>query len=70
MSEPTHKIVNGKRIDLTEEEKAEIKADWEKGREKLQLRREAREARKNQRDLLLERLGITDEEARLLGERL
>jgi uncharacterized membrane protein YqiK len=68
--EPTHKLVNGKRVDLTEEEKVAIKADWELGRKRQAERAEAKAARKLQRDDLLKRLGISDEEARLLGEKL
>jgi len=64
--EPTHKLVNGKRIELTEAEKAEIKADWAEGRRKQAERRAAHEARKKQREALLERLGLTEEEAQLL----
>jgi len=64
--EPTHKMVNGVRIELTEEEKAQIKADWAEGRKRQEAKRAEHEKRKEQRQKLLERLGITEEEAQLL----
>lgn len=64
--EPTHKLVNGERIELTEEEKKQILADWEEGRKRLAERRAQYEEMKKKRQAVLDRLGLTEEEAKLL----
>ena len=61
-----HKMVNGERVELTPEEEA---AWIEKGRrheEKMAKIAAEKAAKKEQRDKLLERLGLTEAEAELL----
>lgn len=70
MTEPTHKIVNGVRVDLTQEEVNSIKEAWrieDEKRAQRQLKKEQDKlTRQNARNKLIS-LGLTEEEISLLG---
>lgn len=68
MSKPTHKMVNGKRVDLSPEQIEKCEADWALGRAKIARRKAHKIQRQSDRALLLERLSISEEEAKLLME--
>ena len=66
-------MVNGKRVDLSDEEKARVEDEWKRNREKKaqyleRLQKERQEKRERKLNLLkkLEMIGITLEEAEML----
>jgi len=65
-----HKMVNGQKIDLTEEEEIAIRAEWEQNRIELNEKRMAKKALDEDRLRLkgevCKKLGITIEELELI----
>jgi len=69
MNEPTHKIVNGIRVECTPDEINEIKAAWAKEdlakQERMRLREQKKLAKESLK-LKLNALGLTQQEIDLL----
>lgn len=66
MIEPTHKMLNGVAVALTDEEVAACKKQWIADTEKKLRQSTLKEERKVKRANLLRKLKITEEEADLL----
>lgn len=68
--ERLHKMVNGVRVDLSEEEEAATRADWEKNRLELNEKRLEKKAKAEEKELakaaLAKKLGIEQSELELL----
>lgn len=70
MSEPTHRMVNGVRVELTPEEKAEMQAQWDAWPAKRDAKRAKAAEREAKRAALQAKLNLTDEEWKLLRLKL
>lgn len=66
MDEPTHIMVNGERVDLSPQQKAEYRQMWADGQAKINAQKLEQEAKAQKRAELLQRLGISEEEFQLL----
>ena len=69
MTEKLHKIVNGVRIDLTEEEELDIRASWKFGEERQSLRLQQMQekiALQEQTKNKLISIGLSEQEVNLI----
>lgn len=69
MSDPTHKIVNGIRVELNSDEISHFKTEWAKEDEKRSARMLLKEQKKRAKESLkakLNALGISEEEINIL----
>lgn len=68
--ERLHKMVNGNRVDLTEEEEIALRAEWEKNQIAYSEKRLQKEIEEQAKDMakkrLCEKLGIEMEELKLI----
>lgn len=65
-----HKMVNGKKVMLTDDEEAELRSEWTKAREEHEIKRKNdkrnKETRKLMRSKLAKLMQVTEEEVGLL----
>ena len=70
MIEKLHQIVNGERIELTEEEKACIRSEWAQEDEKKALRIEERKEKAILKESAINKLislGLTEDEIKIMN---
>ena len=60
------KNVNGEDIELTADEYEQVITEWEKNQAEAKILFETEQAKAAQKQAILDRLGLTEEEARLL----
>lgn len=67
-----HKMVNGVRVDLTEEEEEAIRKEWAENEAKIQAKKEARGQEIAEKERVISKLlsGLTKEEADLIKPKL
>lgn len=65
-----HKLVNGKRIDLSQEEEDQIKAEWAANEQRIRLKREEQqqklEKKKALKSAIMEKMEMSEEDFDLL----
>ena len=67
-----HKLVNGVRVDLTEEEEKKVRAEWEENRIKSELKKKERDALRLKKEHVIDKIlsGLTEEEKLLIKPNL
>ena len=67
-----HKLVNGKKVELTPEEEASIRAEWEEGAKKAEEKKRQLALKKEKQQLAIEKLlkDLNEEEKAIIKELL
>ena len=67
-----HKIVNGKKVDLSAEEEKAILQEWDENKKRRELKLKEMEAKKAEVEKVVEKMltGLTEEEKRLIKPKL
>jgi len=62
------KQVNGVKVEMSPEEEAQIRGRWKKHSERIESKQSEEALEERKRQELLSKMGITEEEARLLAK--